>query len=413
MPLKLPTLRGKLDQATLDAFDAIQTHANKVESDNAALQKRVSAIQVPTYAQIRNALSSNGQTPLNVTGLIGSTTAAAVIARGGGTVTGPVTVPTIFPPIPVGPPLPPGTATRYTTFQGLTVVTAAYGSLPWFGAALSSLSPADRAAVYAAELAAGDKYCIICLSWDYGEPGQPYGSGQVVPPRDMTGDLPGFRLLVVEIIAAGLIPLVFLPGDGEGIGGGGLGTYGHAWLMANLAAIVGALAGLLSSIVIVPGFDGCVPGWTPDEIDAYLIAIRALVGSARCVGLLLSAGYCHWGKGAQNYASAAGQGLDVILQQFEFGPYPANATDQIFQVAPRLINGAYKRPPEQNLIVAPNGGPDDPTPPYFLHLGTPRGPYIVVAFEFDTYLWVRSTISAAQVAIDRAYLSSVGYSLVG
>ena len=331
------------------------------------------------------------------------------------------TTPTVgtLPPssYPPGPPLPPASTTLYESFQGLTITTPTYGNLPWWGVALSSLLPVDRQAVYAAKHAAGDSHCILDISWNYLEPGQPYG--YVVPGRDMSWDLPGFRALADEILANGFTPLVFLAGDGQGSGPGyndPVGwTYGFDWLMANLPAIIGAFQSptdITSQCVFVPGFDGTVAtGWGdavytyPDQTDNYLLAIRALVGpSPRCVGLLFPAGICHWGAGAANFSSTAGQCLDVILQQLPMGPNPSG--DQVWQIAGRLLGPAYHRDPAQ-----PPG--DDPSPPYYLGIGTPRGPYTVVAFEYDTYLFVRGAITPAQVAADRAYFAAIGYSLQG
>ncbi len=89
---------------------------------------------------------------------------------------GPITV--SLQPKPLRPPVPTRdqVCSVRLTFQGLTVDTADHGTLPWFEAALTSLSAGDRARVYAAKHAAGDTHCIVALTWNYDEPGQPYGN---------------------------------------------------------------------------------------------------------------------------------------------------------------------------------------------------------------------------------------------
>lgn len=301
------------------------------------------------------------------------------------------------------------------SFQGLNVTLPGYGTIPWFEPAISSLDAAGRQAVYAAKHAAGDTHLAIALSWNYSGDG---GYSYPVPGRDLSGDLPAFRALVEEAIRNGFYVLAFLAGDGESRPGGGYNdpvgwTYGHAWLMQNLPAIVAALqqpADLTPYVVLLPGWDGVVPGWAPDasdpgsgtyrypaELDNYLLKARALVPGGY-LGVELASGYCHWGGGAENYTSPAGQALDVILQEF---PGPPTG-DQVWQIAGRELGPAYVRPPDQ-----PAG--DDPGPPAYLSHGTPRGRYFPVAYEYDEYRWVRGRVSADDVRREQAYLRSVGY----
>lgn len=312
-------------------------------------------------------------------------------------------------PNPINPPFT-GAATRLISFQGATINLGTYGTLPWFGAAITSLTPTDRASVYAQLLALGDTWGMACLSWNYSEPGQPYGTGNTVPGTDMSASLAAFRAIVQEQLTAGFTKvLVFMAGDGEGAGPGyndPVGwTYGRTWLMSNLASIIGAFqtgTDITGSCIFMPGFDGVMPGWTPAGLDAYLVAIRGLVGSTRCVGLELASGYSHWGGGKANWDSPAGQAVDFILQEFPGPP----VGDQVWQIAGRLLGPGYHRPPQQPAT-------DDPSPPYYLAGGTPRGARTVVAFEFETYRWVRSQIAAAQVAVERQSLIDVGYLYVG
>ncbi len=78
----------------------------------------------------------------------------------------------------------------------------------------------------------------------------------------------------------------------------------------------------------------------------------------------------------------------------------------MWQIAGRLLGPDYHRPAEQPAA-------DDPAPPYYLVNSTPRGARIVVAFEFETYRWVRSQIAATQVNFERQSLANVGYQYVG
>ncbi|MBS2030233.1 MAG: hypothetical protein JST54_20185 [Deltaproteobacteria bacterium] len=301
------------------------------------------------------------------------------------------------------------------TFQGLSVTLPDYGTIPWFEPAITSISPSDRQLVYAAKHAAGDTHLIMALSWNYaGDQGYAYP----IQGNDLSGDLPAFRALVKEAIENGFIVMVFLAGDGESNPAGGYNdpvgwTYGYSWLMQNLASIVGVLQespDLTPYILFVPGWDGVVPGWAPDasnpssgtyvypaELDLYLQQARALLPNGY-LGVELAAGYAHWGGSAANYTSAAGQDLDVILQEF---PGPPTG-DQVWQIAGRELGPAYVRPSDQ-----PSG--DDPSPPYYLQGGTPRGPFFPIAFEYDAYRWVRGDVSASDIATEKAYLLGVGY----
>ncbi len=335
-----------------------------------------------------------------------------------GDMTPPVSVTVAAPSLPP-PPTRDQIAAVRLTFQGLTVTLPDYGTIPWFEPAISSLSAADRQLVYAAKHAAGDTHLAIAVSWNYsGDQGYSYP----VPGNDLTGNLPAFRALVEEAIQNGFYVLAFLAGDGESNPAGGYNdpvgwTYGYSWLMQNLPDLVGALQqapDLTPYVIFVPGWDAVVPGWAPDasnpssgtynypaELDNYLILARSLVGPSGYLGVELASGYSHWGNSAANYTSAAGQDLDLILQEF---PGPPTG-DPVWQIAARELGPAYVRPADE-----PSG--DDPSPPYYLAGGTPRGPFYAIGFEYDEYRWVRGQVQASDVATEQAYLRSVGYPFV-
>jgi hypothetical protein len=141
--------------------------------------------------------------------------------------------------------------------------------------------------------------------------------------------------------------------------------------------------------------------------------MRALVGPNGYMGLLLSAGYSHWGLGGGNFTSPAGQGLDVILNQFDA---PLGYNDRLWQIAARMLGPAYSEVVARQLgkpLLGPDGKPNDPNPPWYLASGTPRGPFFAVGFEYDEYNWVRGQLTASTVAAHRKDLKSIGYAFVG
>lgn len=320
------------------------------------------------------------------------------------------------PPPPLPPPLPsPPTrdqalAIRTSGMQGLTVHTDQFGDLPWFEAALSSLNATDRQAVYAVKHAAGDTHCLIDISWNYAEPGQPYGSGNLVPPRDMTGDLSSFRDLVEEIIRAGFIPVVFLAGDGQSNPNGGYNdpvgwTRGYQWLymaMGRITTIPSEWQPLLPYIVFVPGFDGVFYGWDPYQVAAFGSRFRTICPICY-LAIEHNIGHIPVGGGPADYGfNGPMSTYDAILSEFD--PYNLHQ-DSTWQIAGRLLGPRWRRPGDM-----PAG--DDPAPPWYLAPGTPRGPYVTVAFEYDTYFWVRNRVTTAQVGQHRQYLKSLGYQWV-
>lgn len=337
----------------------------------------------------------------------------------------------LLPPINCVPPLPPvptrdAILSASESFQGLTVVTAQYGTLAWWEVPITSLNAADRQAVYAAKHAAGDRLISISVSWNYC--GVNYGFCYPVPGRDLSKDLPALRALVLEAIQNGFYVALHMAGDGMSAPKNPDGsypyndpvgwTYGYEWLMESTPSIVASMQqspDLTGYMIFLPGFDGVVPGWPepsytyPGKLDQWLLLARRSLGAGGYVGVELSAGYAHWGGEGRNYTSLAGQALDIVFQEFGIGNpgQPGDNPDQVWQIAARELGPLYNRPPEQPAW-------DDPPPTAcYLCVGTPRGPFYVNAFEYDTYLWVRARITAAQVQVDRAYMRARGYKIVG
>jgi|SRR5579859_583252 len=313
------------------------------------------------------------------------------------------TFPAFTPPLPPVPSRDQVCAVRMH-FQGAQVQTDAYGLLPLFQPVMTSpgLSQADRERIYQAT--AGDTHYNLSLSWRYAEPGQAYTN---IPGRDLSQDLPTFRTYVVEAIQHGRIPLITLAGDGNGAGPGyndpGGWTYGHDWLMANLARILDGLKDVRDYCLFVPGYDAIFYGWSPAQVKAFVDLFRQLYPNGH-LGLEFSIGISHLGNGAADYAPGGTmQGVDVVLSEFD---WPVTG-DGIWQIAARLLGSAYKRPADEPAA-------DDPPPTaHYLAVPTPRGPYYAVFYERGLYNQVRNQATVADIDKSRAYGQSVGYQYWG
>lgn len=316
-----------------------------------------------------------------------------------------------IPPVPPLPPVPTRdqVCSIRTSFQGLTVQTYQFGSLPWFGAALSWLDPEDRQAVYVAKKAVGDTHCEVILSGSYTEPNQAY---QNIPGVDLSGNLPALVALVAEILAHGFTPMLFLAGDGQSNPDGGYNdpvgmTYGHDWLMRHLPSVVTALQGgptdLAQHVLFIPGFDGVFYGWEPEQVAAFGALFRQLLPNGY-LGIEHNTGHLPVGNGPADYApSGPMQAYDVILSEFD----KPLGQDSTWQVAARMLGPAYNRPADQPA------GDDPPPAPFYLAAGTPRGKFYTCGFEFLTYWWVRSQVTVVEVAAARQSLRNLGYQWVG
>jgi hypothetical protein len=311
------------------------------------------------------------------------------------------------------PPFPP-TPTRDQVcrvrvgFQGLTIQSQQFGTLPAFGPEISTLNDTDLASYFAQAREAGFTHVEFAVSWNYVEPGYAYP----VPGRDLSQDLPELRRRVELAIRAGLFVVLFCAGDGESPAGGGYNdpqgwTYGRGWLMQNFERIYRAMEqgdhDLTPFMVFCPGYDGVWYGWNgPQAVRDWWALAGPILNGKGYLAIEWGAGLCHLGDGAATY-QGAGQYLDVILQEFPIGAVPTRAPDQIWQIAARTVP-VYHRPADQPAR-------DDPTPPHYIP-STPRGPMYVVWYEKDTYEWVRGAISVEQVDVNRAYGCSVGYDVV-
>lgn len=328
------------------------------------------------------------------------------------------------PPLPA-PPTRDEILNLHLTFQGLYCDTQQFGRLPWFEAALPWLTPADRARCYAAKHAStawggGDTHALINLPSGpplYDEPGQPYSADRF-PALDWTagGTHVDERLadLIAEVARAGFNQqLLFLGGDD--------GPRGFPIAMAQLELVHDAVRAskygdLGPYVVVLPGYDGVFYGYSPDQVAQW---------GARCRQLFVYCGIEHQpgripvGEGGSDYLPGGRMTFfDLILAEFD-GPndsawrstptapknYPGN---QIWQIGARMLGPAYRRPADQPADS------DGATPPFYLQPQSPRGSFVHCAFEWvGEYLFVRDRETAEQVAVDRRYFQSAGWSCGG
>lgn len=340
------------------------------------------------------------------------------------------------------------------SLQGLTVNTSQYGSLPWFDPALSWLGlQSDRERVYDVKANAGDTHINIAVSSMY-HSNEASNAYNALPGRDFTQDIPALRDLITEAICAGVsrgLPngfciLLAMAGDGDSVNDNPQPgqyndpkgwTYGFQWLMKNFARIWSGLRGdggngpdLTPWIITMPGYDGVVPAWQPwSHVNDYVRMARAAVGPSGALSIELGGGYNSWSGEANDWATADGQMFDTILSEFPYqmGPpdlIPADYLDgRNWKPMPPLTN-EQRAPWDQvwQIVGAmiqpfhrPADMPDNDYPqgiPFRLAGGTPRGPFFYVAWEFDTYGWVRGA-PLSQVTNHRAALRGLGCTYTG
>ena len=303
----------------------------------------------------------------------------------------PAVYPKPFPPVPTRDQV----CSVQMSFQGLTVDLGT-GPIGWFEGALCCLTPAQRRIVYAAKHLAGDTHAIIEVQHGgplYPEPDQPYADFQC---PDYTTDHAALEAITEEIIRAGFIPCLFMKEDTAEV------STDLIQIAVNVLRTA-AVGDLTQYAIFMPGYDGVFYGWAPPNITNWDVIARA--NGARYLGIEHNTGHIPLGNGPGDYAGGAMSGFDVILSEFDpWGQpgFPAQAGDTVWQIADRLLGPAFVRPPEM-------GGGDDPHPPWYLASGSDRGPYFAVAFETDTYWWVRNRVSLADVERKRVYFYKLGY----
>jgi hypothetical protein len=327
---------------------------------------------------------------------------------------------------PLVPPLPAypsrsQLANSQENMQGEILASACFTGNWWDPFITTFSDPACRQAVYTMKHAAGDQAIIIPLSWSYLE------SGVIGPTQgtDFWGNLTGLRSLLLEAIANGFYIDLRMAGDGESASGAPCPagayndpvghTYGRACVLGELPALIQALKGdggtstagdLTPFIKFNTGFDGVFYGWEPSvaEIGAFGSAFRALLPQGY-LAIEFNIGHIPCGEGTGSFGNPAGCLWNFDEVDAEFDPNQVH-DDANWQISARLLGPLYKRPADQ-----PAG--DDPSPACYTCVLNSRGlPYVSVAFELDTYYWVRNSISLPATQANAAYLRAEGWVLV-
>ncbi len=285
------------------------------------------------------------------------------------------------------------------TFQGLTVITQQYGTLPWFEAALAWLNPSDRQSVYNVKHAAGDSHCIIQLPFGslYNEPGQPYAT---FPDLDWTNSntsiSPEFNNLVIEVIENGFTPIIF-PNEEQ--------DQSLIQMQMIIKSLQSSPVGdLIPYCILMTGWDGVFYGWPggPDAVVKWGAAMRALAPNAY-LGIEHDPGHIPLGEGGDDYQpNGRMKDFDVVFGEFsDDGNPPGYGNDTLWQILGRMIR-PYNRPSDQI---------GDPNPPFYL-TDSPRGPRFYIALEYNTkvgeYAWVRGYVTAAEINDRRNYIKAMG-----
>lgn len=286
-------------------------------------------------------------------------------------------------------------------FQGLTLQSKKYGALPWFTAALSAMDAVGELEATLGQLvAAGDTHCQIDLAFNYGEDGQPWGTPQLVPDRDLRNDLPTYVRICDAVIAAHLKPIFVMPCEGQP---------GLQWLYGELQRVVMALRSGYDRLAYGPlwlAYDGTWPAaWSVADMKKVLPFCRQILGPNAYLGMMFARGPAgnqyFYVEDEGDYSKPWMQALDIIMS--------SGGPDQL--ECPSLVNGAQ-------YMLGPALTPHDTcTPawkgPYLLGPGTPRGPYFWGWVEWNEYEWVRGRVSAEKIEADRQRAKSIGMQLSG
>ena len=318
------------------------------------------------------------------------------------------------PPVPTLPPMPTRNQILHAPNGGMEgeVFTdpACGGPFVWWDPIVTTLTAACRQSVYAMKRAYGDTKIIIPISWAYLE------SGLAIPNTggtDFSQNLQALHDLDQEAIEAGFYIDQRLGGDGEGDGPGyndPVGhTFGRQWVVDNLPRIYTALADLHGYIEWNPAWDSWFYGWTPQEIADFGAFFRTVCTDAPTCHLMaeMNTGHIPVGDGVMSFSpTGAMSNYDGVQIEFTNSGTGVVHDDSDWQIAGRLLGPAYVRPPDQ-----PSS--DDPTPPcYTCALNAQGQPFVVVAFEPDTYNWVRGQETSASALATREYLSAQGFTLI-
>jgi hypothetical protein len=286
-------------------------------------------------------------------------------------------------------------------FQGITIQTKQYGSIPAFGPECGWLNDEDCISYCAQMKQLGFTHVEFDISGQYNEPSYQYP----VPGRDFSQSLDEVCARCDLIIRQGMFIKFSLAGDGMSVNQSpdykeyndpqGW-TYGFEWLMDNLARIIDPLTNyeghdLTRFICFVPGYDGVFYGWgingeVPDHQPQRVIdfgnRFRTYLLEGN-LGLEHTTGNIPVGSGPPDWLEPL-DAYDTLLS--EYNPFNLHE-DSTWQVVARCSR-PYVRPSDQ-----PSG--DDPNPPFYL-VDCSRGKRFYIMYELLTYLWVRNEVSIEQ-----------------
>jgi hypothetical protein len=335
----------------------------------------------------------------------------------------------------------------HAAFNGdVSVTTPELGTVPSWGPEIGLLSASSRQTTYAAHRAWGATHFCVAIAGNYQEGGVVYPNN-TAENNNWFGALPTLVNILIEIIGAGMWPVLFLDGDD-----------GFSQIYNNLPAVVQAIrtspiGDLTPYLVYCSGFDSI------DEIglgqyhdngateDALFVYIRSIIGDDAVQAK----------ENAYNNPpmwvippSPGSTAVDVFLQEFASlalgnqqapkiiaGTWDAEHNDyaptynvpagnevpwtQSWQVCKRLL-AAWSPPADEpfNILVPVTGGANAGTNQpvsadsqgaggQWLASGTPRGRQYVIAFEFGTYAMTHGQATAEQVQTTRAYLDTWGF----
>lgn len=301
----------------------------------------------------------------------------------------------------------------HESFQGAVLHTTQFGDLNWWPTAWTSLNPQDRADSYPQIASWGDTDITVSAKWDYGESGQPYGTGQLVPPTDyIRGNVadPAFRASVKDVVmhtarnGRPFIPRVFMSCDD---GPDPCTTY-IPIILAALEPQANDPIDLTQYVKFQICYDSCIPGWQPPSlIDSMLVSFRAQCASC-VISIEFGSGYPFWGgdlTGLAQFQSPAGQALDEL--DWEGNSWPVSNPDQYWQVMARWLGPCYVRgatQPSDDDAAAPFQPGDGR---WYTQSGTPRGPYGLQWLEPFTYQWVRGQVAPDQVPQALQYIRAL------
>lgn len=294
--------------------------------------------------------------------------------------------------VPITEPTRDQVCNVYCGFQGISILTKQYGWIPAFGPETSNLTDEDLISYCQQMRALKFTHIEFDISWRYSEPDYQYP----VPGKDLSQNLTEVCRRLMIITNQGMLIKFSLAGDGlsnkERTYNDPVGwTYGHEWLMENLARILTALRNnpgrnLIKFTIFVPGYDGVFYGWgregevpdrQPERVVNFINLFRSLEPTGY-LGLEHTTGNIPVGEGSTDWKT--GGRLDAVDTVFsEFNPFNLHE-DSSWQIIPRFTR-PYIRPADQ-----PAG--DDPNPDFYL-ADCSRGKRFYIMYEIKTYRWVR------------------------